>query len=172
MVSHTTSKPTFCRLEGFFEGLSLLSSYVSFFCALTRVVKIIKDGICWLNQAHGVDLLCPKWYTIWVRSTWELEEKQRFFYEKTNSLSSVNSLMLVPVLAVEHLFWWHSWVNTDICFGCGGEATEVGVRWSHHPKYWETNTETRGPDVYICLSIYGSCSWHARCSCGIYRTIS
>lgn len=86
VVSHTASKSTFYGLEGFSESLS--SSYASYFCALTRVVKIIKDGICWLNQAHGIDLLCPKRYTIWVWSTWELEEKGRTVLMRKLSLLS------------------------------------------------------------------------------------
>lgn len=39
------------------------------------------------------------------------------------------------------------------CFCCGDGATQVGVEWSHYPKYGEIYTETRGVDVYIYLSL-------------------
>lgn len=39
------------------------------------------------------------------------------------------------------------------CFGCRDEATQVGVEWSHYPKYGEIYTETTGFDVYIYLSL-------------------
>lgn len=50
-------------------------SYVSLLYALTWTVKIIQDGICWLNQAHWINLLCPKYYTLWLWPTCDLDKK-------------------------------------------------------------------------------------------------
>lgn len=170
MVLHTISKSIFFRREGFFEGLSSKQLCIVFLCPYQGCKN--RKGWHLLAEPNPWDwfALPQMIYSLGPVHLGAGGKRNNSFDEKTNSLSQfldvcayascwtlvsegIAELILVSALAVEG-------------------KQQVGGGWSHYPKYWEIYTETRGPDVYIFLSLYGSWSWHARCPCGIYRTAS